>query len=281
MVLFAATTVLARLATVSAPVLVTWRCLIASLGAFVCVLLTNRRHDRLDRVQILKLCGIGTIIGAHWLCLFGSVKVANVSVALAGLATLSLFTAFTEPLLGRQRIRRTEVLLGLLVLAGIGLIAGVGTPHLAGLGLALLSALLASVFLVLNRHVVISGVRPMTMVGWEMATAALVCLGAVPLLDPAGISAIWFTDAADWLWVLILGLVCTVFAHALANHLLRTISAYTFNLVSNLEPVYGILAAAFLFGEHTVLRPAFYAGTFAIVLANFLHPVLRRMAALR
>jgi hypothetical protein len=65
---------------------------------------------------------IGAIIGLHWLCLFGAVKIANVSIALAGLATLSLFTAFTEPLLTRRRIKPFEVFLGLIVLAGIYLI---------------------------------------------------------------------------------------------------------------------------------------------------------------
>ena len=91
---------------------------------------------------ILKLLGIGAIIGLHWLCLFGAVKLANVSIALAGLATLSLFTAFTEPLLTGRRIRPFEVFLGLIVLAGICLIAGVEKAHFLGLCIALLSALL-------------------------------------------------------------------------------------------------------------------------------------------
>lgn len=278
-VIFAATTILARLTTVSTPVLVTWRCLIAAAGAFLWVFLTQRKRDRLTTRKILTLCGIGAIIGVHWLCLFGSVKISNVSIALAGLATLSLFTAFTEPLLSRHRIRPVEVILGLLVLAGICLIAGVEQSHFFGLCLALLSALLAAIFLVLNRHVVISGVHPMTMVGWEMATAAFVCFFAVPFLDPLGFKALWFTNPYDWLWILILALVCTVFAQALTNHLLRSLSAYTFNLVSNFEPVYGILAAAWLFGEYASLRPAFYLGAFTIVLANFLHPVLHRRLA--
>ena len=116
----------------------------------------------------------------------------------------------------------------------------------------------------------------MVMVGWEMVSATLVCFLAVPLLDPAGLAALAVSDPMDWLWIAILAFGCTVFAQDLTNRLLRSISAYDFNLAANFEPVYGIIAAALVFGEHSNLRPAFYVGALAIVLANFLHPLLRK-----
>jgi drug/metabolite transporter (DMT)-like permease len=275
-VIFAATTILGRLATVSAPVLVTWRCLIAAVGAFLWVAMMRNRKIWLGRREVAKLLAIGAIIGLHWLCLFGAVKLANVSIALAGLATLSLFTAFTEPLLTRRKIKPFEVALGLLVLAGICMIAGAETGYLLGLCVALLSALLAAVFLVLNRSIVISGGDPMVMVGWEMIAATAVCFLAVPIFDPDGFPALLFDDAFDWLWIVILALVCTVFAQDLTNRLLRSISAYKFNLAANFEPVYGIIAAAIIFGEHENLEPTFYLGACTILIANFLHPRLHR-----
>ena len=232
----------------------------------------------MERNEIVRLLGIGVLIGLHWLCLFGAVKLANVSIALAGLATLSLFTAFTEPLLTRRRILPYEVFLGLIVLIGIALIAGVETTHLPGLGLALASAFLAAVFMVLNRHIVIRGGDPMVMVGWEMAAATLVCLAAIPCFDSGGLSSLMISNGPDWLWILVLSLVCTVFAQALTNHLLRSISAYKFNLAANFEPVYGMIAAAVIFQEHRQLSHTFYLGTLAIMLANFLHPRLQKRA---
>lgn len=230
----------------------------------------------LGKREVGKLLGVGAIIGLHWLCLFGAVKLANVSIALAGLATLSLFTAFTEPLLTRRRIRPFEVFLGLIVLFGIGLIAGVETAHVLGLGVAMLSALLAAVFMVLNRSIVVKGGDPMVMVGWEMVASTAVCFLAVPIFDPGGFPALLVSDPMDWLWIVILAVVCTDFAQELTNRLLRSISAYDFNLAANFEPVYGIMAAALIFGEHQNLRPSFYLGAFAIVLANILHPTLQR-----
>lgn len=250
--------------------------MIAALGAFAWVAFKRNRRMWLGSHEVAKLLGVGALIGLHWLCLFGAVKIANVSIALAGLATMSLFTAFAEPLFTRRRIRPFEVFIGLIVVVGVGLIAGVEKGHALGLSLALLSALLAAVFLVLNRMIIVKGGDPMVMVGWEMAAAAAVCLGAVPVFDPAGLPALATVARWDWLWIALLALVCTVFAQDLANRLLRDITAYQMNLVSNFEPVYGIITAAVIFGEHQNLRPAFYIGALTIVLANFLHPWLQR-----
>jgi drug/metabolite transporter (DMT)-like permease len=94
--------------------------------------------------------------------------------------------------------------------------------------------------------------------------------GGVPLLAWQGL---------DWLWLLILALVCTVFAFGFHIHLLRRMSAYTANLAMNFEPIYGILAAALLFGEHKQVHPLFYAGLATILAANILHPFcLRRLS---
>lgn len=239
-------------------------------------MLMRKRKIWIGKKAVAQLLGVGVVIGLHWLCLFGAVKISNVSIALAGLATLSLFTAFTEPILNRRKILKFEVFLGLIVLAGIALIAGVETQHALGLGIALLSAFLASVFLVLNRTIMIKGGDPMVMVGWEMLSSAGVCFVAIPLLDPSGFSAVWFTDVMDWIWILVLAWVCTVFAQAWTNRLLHSISAYRFNLVSNFEPVYGMMAAAVIFSEHASLKSTFYLGTLAIILANFLHPMLNK-----
>jgi hypothetical protein len=37
-----------------------------------------------------------------------------------------------------------------------------------------------------------------------------------------------------------------------------------------------MIAAAAIFGENSNLRPAFYLGALAIMLANFIHPLLQK-----
>jgi len=279
--LLATTAVFGHLISLSAPALVVWRSALAAAGGALVAGVFLRRKVIPPADRIAPLLGIGAIVGLHWLCFFGAIKLANISICLAGLATISFFTAFTEPWLERRRIRPLEVLLGMLVLAGILLIAGFERGRLAGLVCGLAAALLAAVFPVLNRLLVKQGrLDPLMMVTWEMAGACLVCLIALPIIDgPGAFGRLPALRGLDGLWLLLLAWVCTVFAHGFHIHLLRHLSAYTVNLAFNFEPVYGMIAAALLFGEHRRMHPGFFAGTAAILLANLLHPlILRRIA---
>lgn len=279
--LYATTAVLGHLISFNAPTLVFWRCLLAALGGVVLVTAILRRKALPPQGMLLPLLGIGGIMGLHWMCFFGAVKLANISICLAGMATTSFFTAFTEPLLERRRVRPLEVLLGLLVVAGILLVAGFERGHLTGLLVALTGAFLAAVFPVMNRRIVRrETMDPLVMVVWEMAGAAAICFAAMPLLEAPGVYERLFDfQGHDWLWLLLLAWVCTVFAQALHIHLLRHLSAYTLNLAGNFEPVYGIAAAAILFAEHHGLHPGFFAGTSTILIANIAHPLILRKIA--
>jgi drug/metabolite transporter (DMT)-like permease len=279
--LFAATAFLGHLISLSAPAVVVWRTAMAALGA-AAVVVMGRRGALLPRWRTIQaLVAIGAIAGIHWLCFFGAIRLANVSICLAGMATTSLFTAFTEPLLEGRKVKPLEVALGCLVAIGILLVAGFERGRFAGLLVALLGAFLAAIFPVFNRRIVRSGkVDPMVMVTWEMLGALGVSLAVLPVLPASGgITGLGAWHGLDWLWLLILALVCTVFAHALHISLLRQITAYAANLANNLEPVYGILGAAWLFGEHRDLHPGFYAGAATILAANILHPLLARSAS--
>ncbi len=276
--LFAATAILGKLISLPVPALVVWRTVLAAAGAAFLVGIVRRRPLLPAPRQIAALLGIGVIVGVHWMCFFGAIRLANISICLAGMATISIFTAFTEPWLEKRRVRPVEVALGLLVLAGILLIAGFERGYLAGLGVALLGAFLAAVFPVLNRRLVRGGgLDPLAMVAWEMLGAAAICLAALPLF--ADYASLWRWHGLDWLWLLTLGWLCTVGAHGWHIQLLRHLSAYTSNLAINFEPLYGILAAALIFGEHRELHPGFYFGAAGIIAANVLHPlILRRIA---
>ena len=281
--LFATTAVFGHLITLSAPALVAWRSLLAAVGGAFFVALVLRRDLLPPPGRILPLIGVGCIVGAHWMCFFGAIKLANISICLAGMATTSFFTAFSEPLFERRRIRPLEVALGLLVMLGILLVAGFERGRLAGLAVALLGAMLAAVFPVLNRWLVNQQrMDALVMVTWEMVGVCLICLACLPWLDgPGAYTRLFRFNGLDWLWLLVLAWVCTVFAHAFHIHLLRRLSAYTTNLAINFEPVYGIIAAAVLFGEHRQLHPGFFLGVGAIIVANLAHPLILRQITRR
>jgi drug/metabolite transporter (DMT)-like permease len=266
--LLALTGVFGTLLSLSATSLVIWRTALATVVMVLWLLYRKSAPILVSPRVALRMLGVGMIIGLHWLCFYGSLKVANMTICLTGMASISLFTAFTEPWLIGRRIHKKEVLLGILVAVGLALIAGVETKHHLGLGLAICGAALAAVFPVMNRKFVLAGVAPETLLIWEMPGACLTALLFHPLF--ASYDSLWQWQGLDWLWMFFMAVVCTVFGHAFHSHLLRHITAYASNLAMNFEPVHGILLGALLFQDYQSLRPTFYLGAATIILANFL-----------
>ena len=265
---------LGRVITIEAPSLVFWRVCIAGLAMAGWLAVANRALLILPRRTLLAVLGLGLLQGAHWICFFWSISLSNVSVALAAFATISLFTAITEPLIERRSVRPSEILCGAIVILGILLIAGqLSTDHRLGLGVGLLGALLHGIFPVYNRKLVSQGVSSRSMVLYEMVGGAIIAALAIPLITPYQFQV---PAAADWLPLLALAVLCTTLAHAWNIFLLKRLTAYTANLTMNFEPVWGILLGALLFQEYEQLHVAFYLGTALIIFANFLDPYFRK-----
>ena len=129
--LLATTTVLGRLISLPATAMVAWRTFLAMLGMGLWMLIWKKAPVRIPPALACKFLGVGSVIGLHWLLLFASVQVSNISIGLTGMASISLFTALTEPLMEGRRIRMHEILLGLLVLGGLALVAGVAAAMVA------------------------------------------------------------------------------------------------------------------------------------------------------
>jgi drug/metabolite transporter (DMT)-like permease len=79
-------------------------------------------------------------------------------------------------------------------------------------------------------------------------------------------------SAGQWGWLLVLSLVCTVYAYTVGVGLLRKFSPYMAILTVNLEPVYGILLAVLIFGNVERMTPGFYIGTLVILVAVVAYP---------
>ena len=217
-------------------------------------------------------------MAAHWILFFGAAKVATASVCLAGMATTSLWTSLIEPLLYRRKIWLFEVLLGMVALAGLYVIFRFEFDHALGLAMALVSAMLAAFFTVINSQFT-KRYNPYMIIFYEMCGAWMGT--TVFLLFYAifwsGSPLQMLPSAADWLYLLMLAGVCTVYAYSVSVELMQKISAFALNLTNNLEPVYGIVLAFLVLGEKEKMTPGFYVGTSIIVLAVLAYPVLTRM----
>ena len=105
------TAVLGKLITLPALQMIWIRVIIASAGILGYAL--YKKTPLLPSGKtILQLFIIGLLVGIHWICFYGAVKVSNVSVTLACFATGTLFTSLLEPLFYKRRILFYEILFG-------------------------------------------------------------------------------------------------------------------------------------------------------------------------
>ncbi len=275
--IFGFTAILGQLVSMPPLALVFWRTGLASAGMWL-FLKTQKSTDKAPAGLIIKLLLTGGLVALHWLLFFGSARVSNVSVCLAGLSTGSLWTALLEPLFTRRRLSMVEIFLGLLVILGLYLIFLFEFNHALGLTMSIMAALLSALFSIFN-SLFARTLEPRRITAYEMTGAWLSTAIFLPVyyyfiapeekmnLIPQG----W-----DWLWVLILAGVCTVYAYSAFVRLFQTFSAFVMNLTINLEPIYGIILAFFIFGSAEKMTTGFYAGAALILGAVLLYPILNR-----
>lgn len=233
--------------------------------------------------QVRVFAGIGVLIALHWVTFYGSIKIGNsVSLALGCFGAVSFFAAILEPIITRAPFRKHELLLGLLVLLGLALIYQArpreplaAANFMAAAGVGMISAFLAALFSVLNKKY-LSTHSTLSVSTLELGSGFLFLSLLLPWL--VGSDFVWIPGGMDILWDILLALVCTNLAFFLGTDALKHVSAFTANLAVNLEPVYGILFAAFLFKEYQVLNMWFYAGAGVILLSVMLQPILKKYA---
>lgn len=268
-ILWGFTAILGKAISLSAPVLVWYRMLIAS--AILWLIISYRKEwPQLAKNDLKRLILIGILFSIHWIAFYGCVKLANASIAVVCLACASVFTAVLDPLLNKQKINKKELLLGLLAVLGVICIYTLHSPtdeqatapmvnFNLGLLLGVLASVISSLFSVLNKPLAEKySARPLVFSEMVGGLTFLSLLAPIYLyMQPnVQLSPVGF----DYLWIFILGYCCTVWAQSLAMSSLKTLSPFTVTLSVNLEPVYGILLAFLIFKENNQLGYGFYIG---------------------
>jgi drug/metabolite transporter (DMT)-like permease len=268
--------ILGLLISVAPTALVLYRTTLA-VGGLAVVIYLQKKSFRVSKKQKIRMLLVGFLLSLHWILFFASARVSTASVCLAGMSTSSLWTSLAEPLVSRQRVKPLEVFLGIIAVIGLYIVFRFEFDHALGLMLALASAFLAALFTVANSHLV-KQYDGFVITFYEMIGASICSVICVAVFQLNGISTnlpLWPKNR-DWLWILILAGVCTVYAYSMGTQLMKQFSAYMVNLTVNLEPVYGIALAFLIFGEKERMTTGFYMGTLVILLAVLAYPLLQR-----
>jgi drug/metabolite transporter (DMT)-like permease len=220
----------------------------------------------------------GALVGGHWVLFFASIKLSTVAVSLVCLSSITLFTAVFEPLINKKRISKLEIFAGLLIITGIVIIFKFETQYTSGIIAGLTSAVCASLFAIINARQVKKLQAPV-IAFYELAGAFLWI--TIYLLVTHGFNHAMLLKNADIGYLFLLGTICTSLAYVAGVSVMRELSAFRVALITNLEPVYGIIMSFIFFGDMNKMSLGFWIGAVIILSTIFLYPVAHKQISRR
>jgi len=273
------TAILGELISIKSIPLVWFRMLIAS--AILIIFLKFKKVNLVTNFKaILKFFLAGVIIALHWITFFESIEQSNISIALAMFSTGAFFASFIEPLFFNRKIIWYEMLFGVMVVFGVWLITQTELKYLNGILLGLASAFLSSLFAVINGQFIKR--YSASIISFYEFIGGVVFITLFINFFGDGFSIEFFKlSNPDWLYLIILGSICTAYAFIAVVHIMKYISPYTVVLSYNLEPIYGIIMAIILFPVKEKMSAEFYIGAFIIFSVVIINGVLKNSKSLK
>ncbi|WP_104736341.1 DMT family transporter [Hanstruepera ponticola] len=267
------TAILGQLITIEAIPLVWYRMLFALvfIGLYAYF---SKANVKIPFKSILKLSFAGILIALHWITFFGSIKVSNISIALAMFSTGAFFASLIEPMIYKRKIIWYEIVFGLIVIVGVYIITQSELKHLLGIVLGIISAFFSSMFAVLNGKFLEK--HTATVITFYEFISGVLFISVYLFFAKNGFSQIFFTlHLSDFIYLFILASICTAYAFIASVYVMRYISPYTVVLTYNLEPIYGIVLAIIIFPEKEKMSLDFYIGAIVIISVVLINGILK------
>jgi drug/metabolite transporter (DMT)-like permease len=262
------TGVFGKMISLNECLLVWYRILFSVVWLFIIVKLFrfNTAVSLLDKFRIAK---VGLLITTHWLFFYGSIKYANISIGVVCYSLTSFFTAVFNPLVNKQKLVVTQLLLSCLTLLGIALIFHFDVSYRLGIGLGVISSSFAALYTLYNERLVKKH-ESMVINYYQMMGGAVGLSILLPVYLYFFPVETIVPGTRDIILLLMLSLFCTVGLYVLFAETLKRIPAFTVNLSFNLEPIYSIVIAFLFFNEGKEVNASFYAGLALVGASVFL-----------
>ncbi len=244
--------------------LVFWRTLIAFMGIAAWVVYRGKWQPISSR-HLLVLAIAGLFIALHWISFFTAIKVSNISTALTVLSTNAIFVSLVGPWITNKKWDWREMALGSFAVIGLVFIFNFETRYSSGILWGLVAALLSATFSAINSRLVQS-VPSNQMALVEMAVAC----GFVFLYIVLNQQETFETDLLDsrnLVMLIVLGIVATSFPFIASIAVMRHISPFVCAMAINMEPVYSIVLALWLYGQSEFMSAGFYYGAAIIFIS--------------
>lgn len=266
------TAILGKLIFANAQILVFYRMLFAAFFLFIFLRIFKKQSIAVSKKLFIQLATVGAFMAFHWLCFFHSIKVSNVSIALSCLSLSTLFVAILEPIIFKRKIDISEIIMGIVILACMYLIFQTEFRYKEGIFFGVLTALFGAIFSVYNGKIygkTSSGniIFYEIFCGWAILSIFYIFTGQIFQLNE-----ISYRDLA---LLTLLASVFTAYPMFESIRLMKYITPFTLVLTVNLEPIYGIIMAYFIFGESENMSPVFYIASFVMIAAIVVNGIIK------
>ncbi|MDY7393626.1 DMT family transporter [Aureibaculum sp. 2210JD6-5] len=266
------TAILGALISIDAIPLVWYRVTLATLFLYVFILVNKIKVKVPSKVLLRYIFG-GICIAVHWITFFYAIKIATVSIALAAMSTGALFVTLVQWSVFRKKLIPYELLFSLLAIVGLVIIFNAEGQYFIGIVVALISSFLSACFSILNANLIKN--NSATLISFYELLFASIFIGIVLLIKGTVDINFFVLSTMDWTYLIILASVCTAYAFAASNQVLKSVSPFTMMLTINLEPIYGIILAIIIFKEKEIMTTNFYVGAILILVTVVLNGVIK------
>lgn len=266
------TAILGKLIHANAHVLVFYRMLFAAVFLFVFIRFFKKESIRVSKKIFFQLAAIGFAMALHWYCFFYSIKISNVSIALSCLSLSTLFASVLEPIIFKRKIDVSEVIMGIVIVACILLIFKTEFQYKEGIFYGILCAIFGTVFSVFNGKM-FGKTSSDNIIFYEIFCGWFILM--LFYLFTGQIFEMNEINYRDLALICLLASVFTAYPMLESVKLMKYISPFTLILTVNLEPVYGIILAFFIFGESEQMSPVFYIASAVMILAIIANGVIK------
>jgi drug/metabolite transporter (DMT)-like permease len=178
------------------------------------------------------------------------------------------------PFVHGAKFKWMELILGGFIVAGLAIIFEFEPEYHLGIVLSLCAALFASLFSLFNanftKHDKASTIAFYEMVGGFVGVSAYLLFQdghpwptSTPTIHEVGL-------------ILLLGTVATAFAFIKSIEIVKILHPFTCSITINLEPIYSILMALWLYGSSEYMSGQFYIGASLLIVSLFIEAFYRR-----
>lgn len=247
--LFGLSGLFGKLIEAPAQVIVSGRVIFAAIFLYIVLKFKNEKIEMSSPTSRKIIIFQGSLLFLHWFSFFQAIKLSNVALGLLSFSSFPIFTTFMEPLFFKGKLERGKVITAMITFIGISMVIplnGIDIKMLSGIGMGVFSGFSFAILALMNKKFSnsVSGIQ----------LTFYQCLGASFCSIPVLLLWNQIPSGKDIFFMLILGVVFTGIAHTLFVMSLKRISASTVSVTTCLEPVYGIIFAAFILGEIPSLK---------------------------